>query len=438
MVNRHYSKFIFYWDIWILVLITYAAFEIPLYVVMQYKPPVLVSVLNVLVSLVFIADVVVRYRVAHGKGKKYALVWLITDVLAAIPFELFIFTGSGLMVIAWLRVLRLVKLFRVFGFKTVWEYRINLNPGLVRLGFFFYILVLGMHWISCGWVNIHDFKEDDPTGLLWQTDLVWKYMMSAYWCTSTVTTIGYGDIHPNHIKAIEIIYTMGVQFLGAGAFGYTIGNIATLLANFDVAKMRHRERVDSVDNFMKSKKLPQGLQERVHNYFNYLWDSRQGYDDATILQELPDSFKYEFAVELNQEVLEKVPMFKGADQNLLREIAICLVPCIFTPGDAIFTFGEVGDKMYFIRKGHVEVVSADGTEVYATLGEGDFFGEVALLLKQPRNATIRSVGYCDLYSLNKESFDRVISFYTDFEKKIQQMARDRMHTARKDEGLTLL
>ena len=72
------------------------------------------------------------------------------------------------------------------------------------------------------------------------------------------------------------------------------------------------------------------------------------------------------------------------------------------------------------------------------LGEGDFFGEVALLLKQPRNATIRSIGYCDLYSLNKESFDRVISYYTDFEKKIQQMARDRMHSTNKPEGLTLL
>jgi hypothetical protein len=413
------GEFIFRWDTFILLLITYSAIEIPFGMVEQYRPPVAIYIFNSIVSLFFIIDIAVRFRHARVNSRKYKRGWLIIDIIAAIPFELLYLTGAGFYIIGILRVTRLVKVLRVWGFKPVWEYHINLNPGIVRLGFFFYFMLLSVHWISCGWVSIRPHAND--------ADMVKEYIRALYWCATTVTTIGFGDITPDKNSYIEMIYTIGVAFFGAGAFGYVIGNIATLLTNLDTAKTRHRERVDRVDNFMKAKKLPKHLQERVHHYYNYLWDSRHGYDDATILADLPDSFRYEFAQVLNREILKKVPLFKGADHNLLKEIAVCLRPCIYTPGDAICTYGEVGDKMYFIRKGFVEVMSHDGKEVYATLRDGDFFGELALLTKLPRNANIRSVDYCDLYSLNKESFDNVISNYPDFERSIQLMAHERMN-----------
>lgn len=420
-MDSNKSDFIFFWDTWIVLLITYSAIEIPYSIVERYQPSVLLTIVNTLVSVSFIADVVVRFKMSNINKSKYRNSWMLVDILSAIPFELLFFTGSGFVVIAVLRSVRLLKVLRVISFKPVWEYRMNINPGLVRLGFFFYFLILSMHWIACGWVSIRII----PAG----ADMVNEYIRAIYWCTTTITTIGYGDIHPDHSRNVEMLYTMGVQFIGAGAFGYTVGNIATLITNLDMAKTRHRERVDRVANFMKSKKMPKHLQERVHHYYNYLWESRQGYDDSTILADLPVSFQYEFASVLNREILKKVPIFKGADPNLLREIAVCLRPVIYTPGDDIFSYGEVGDKMYFIRKGIVEVVSRDGKEVYAMLRDGDFFGEIALLLKQPRNATIRAVEYCDLYSLNKDSFDLVISNYPDFEKSIQHMAHERMHNS---------
>jgi len=427
MVQKKNRKFIFAWDIYISLLATYAAIEIPLGMVLDFTPPSFILSLNWLVTLSFIADIFIRFNSFADQNKKnehkavrkkYPRGWLIIDVLSAIPFEL-------VPALAFLRVLRLLKVIRVISFRTTWLYHINLSPVIVRLSFFTYFLGLCAHWISCVWLNIRvPFDNDALPGH--PANMVNDYIQALYWSITTITTIGYGDITPHHNRNVEMLFTMCVEITGVAAYGYIIGNIANMLTNMDMAKARHQEHVDRMNRFMKLKKIPEKLQEQVYQYYNYLWETRRGYNDATILSELPESFQFEFAMLLNKTIIEKVPLFKGADPNLVREVIFKLKPCIFIPGDEICAFGEIGDKMYFINKGTVEVVSEDGKQVYALLKEGDFFGEIALLLKQPRNATIRSVDYCDLYSLEKDSFDQVISNYPAFEKNIKNLAHERM------------
>ncbi len=428
--NNKISDFIFGWDIWLSVLATYLAIEVPFQLVVRHQPAGIFLFLNVLTSCVFIVDIVLRFRqppphhmhAGHSRqtiALNYMKSWFIFDLLAAIPFEFFFNSVGHFGIALLLCAFRLLKILRVMSFQSTWEFKIKLNHGVVRLIFFFYFLALFMHWLALGWMRI--------TLMDIHSNTLHVYILALYWCTSTVTTIGYGDMIPNKNRTIEVAFTIFAQLTGAGSFGYIIANIATLLTNIDIVKTRHHERVDRVDNYMKSKKMPKDLMDRVHHYYHYLWSTRRGYDDAVVLAELPESFRYEFALFLNKNIIEKVPMFKDADPSMIKEILVYLKPCLFAPGDAICTFGEIGDEMYFINKGAVEVLSKDGQHVYATIKEGGFFGEIALLLKQPRNATIRAVGYCDLYSLDKSSFDKVISDYPDFEKHIQKMALERMN-----------
>jgi voltage-gated potassium channel len=86
-----------------------------------------------------------------------------------------------------------------------------------------------------------------------------------------------------------------------------------------------------------------------------------------------------------------------------------LRPVVFTPGDFIFRAGQYGQNMYFISRGTVEIIAPDGTTVLTTLTDGQFFGELALLFSQPRSASVRAVDYCDLYTLDKDTFDHVLT-----------------------------
>ncbi|MBN2049900.1 MAG: cyclic nucleotide-binding domain-containing protein, partial [Spirochaetales bacterium] len=122
---------------------------------------------------------------------------------------------------------------------------------------------------------------------------------------------------------------------------------------------------------------------------------------------------------------EKVPLFKNAGDDLIREIILNLEPVVFTPGDYIVKAGEVGFDMFFISRGSVDVLSADEKTRYTSLTSGSFFGEIALLLSSPRTATIKATEYCDLYRLDKETFDGIIARYPDFEASVKELAEKR-------------
>ena len=85
-------------------------------------------------------------------------------------------------------------------------------------------------------------------------------------------------------------------------------------------------------------------------------------------------------------------------------------------GETIFHEGDSGDSMYFIREGAVEVVRGDS--VIATLGKGDYFGEMALLSSEKRNATIRATKPTQLAALGKGNFLDMIDVLPSTEQDI--------------------
>jgi len=99
----------------------------------------------------------------------------------------------------------------------------------------------------------------------------------------------------------------------------------------------------------------------------------------------------------------------------------------FAPGQDIFRQGDAGDCAYFIQSGEVEVVRSDsGAEVVvARLGAGQYFGEMALLSNQPRNATVRTVSATKVALLGKQNFFTMLGVLPSTRKDILDTFQER-------------
>ena len=109
-------------------------------------------------------------------------------------------------------------------------------------------------------------------------------------------------------------------------------------------------------------------------------------------------------------LLQRVPMFRTLPLPSIEQLARGLEPVGVPAGAAVFTQGEVGDRYYVIETGQADVVG-DG-RVVATLGPGEGFGEIALLRRTRRTASVVASSDLALRALGSERFLPVVLGYT--------------------------
>ncbi len=125
-----------------------------------------------------------------------------------------------------------------------------------------------------------------------------------------------------------------------------------------------------------------------------------------------ESLKAGSEVELNRRMdfVERVELFASLDSEIHKQIAQRLETITFASGERIVQQGDKGDSMYFIRRGQVRVIlEMDGAvDQLAILGEGQYFGEMALLTGENRSATVQAINDVEAFILRKETFREVL------------------------------
>lgn len=103
----------------------------------------------------------------------------------------------------------------------------------------------------------------------------------------------------------------------------------------------------------------------------------------------------------------------------------------YEPGEMVFEQGDVGDCLYILVKGEVEIlITQDGEQkIVAHLRQGEYFGEMALLKHQSRSASVRCVTAVELLILRRGDFQSLISNLADLRASMENVMEKRLLTA---------
>ena len=314
----------------------------------------------------------------------------------------------------WLWCLKLLAVRHVFRLPRTLA-RLGLpHPAMGRLITVAVLMPLVLHWTATGWVMLGGGAQAADRGS--------RYVRAVYWAITTMASVGYGDIVP--VTTPQMIYACAVMLLGVGFFSFALGNVASLLSRLDAARLHHEEQRGRIEDFMQVHRVPAATRQRVRDYFRCLWESRRGYDAAAVLADLPPFLRADLLLCVHRDIIQKVPLLKDAGPELVRDLVLALKPRVTLPGEEVFHCGMPGDAMYFILTGAIDIIGPRG-EAVASLQEGSFFGEMALLAREQRTATARAADYGCLFVLEREAFENAVSRYPQFREHVTAVSRSR-------------
>jgi len=379
-------------------------------------------------------------------AQQYCKAWFPLDLITSFPFELVLAdqnksgkSTAGITsfskVLKFARIMRLLKLLRILRLMKLmsqWEQTSAISATMTRLAKLLIMMLITAHISACGWVgvamyyrtddhsweNFHGFPENSwfvrftsvsPT---WEKSQPEQYLRALYWASTTLTTIGYGDITP--VLPLEIIYTIGIQFIGSTLFGYIIGNVASIISRDDEVVLMIKEKIATVAHFLSYRQVPQELCARIRRHYEYAWRRSQVFEEDVILAELPHSVMTDCALHIHREIIDKVPFLNQLGMDVVPSIVTRLKPALASSGDVVLTQGRIGTEMFFVLNGSLAIqletrsITSQGKImklVVSHIGNGESFSEYAVIMEQARHpASVVARNYCDMYMLSRREF----------------------------------
>lgn len=127
-------------------------------------------------------------------------------------------------------------------------------------------------------------------------------------------------------------------------------------------------------------------------------------------------------------LLQKVPMFKSLSQRQLGQIAQLADELEVSAGRRLVTAGEVGAELFVIAEGNA-IVTTRGGRAAVRLGPGDFFGEMSLIDRNPRSATVEAQSDMRLFVVGSRDFWRLLDAAPPLVAKIMVSLSQRVREA---------
>lgn len=440
------------WDVLNGMLLLYCALTIPYEIAFLDDEVKISTGFETFMAMIFGVDVIVSFRTAvidksghivisdRTMWREYLQFWFLIDLLSVLPWtaELALRGYENAnntyfpltITVRLLKLLRVVKLIRTMtrAENMVAVATRHTTMRVLRLTF---KVVFIAHILTCGLMIVSKATQNmsspihngDPSSIIATLPSSYNnfetYVLFLYWAISTMTTVGYGDNPPEN--PVEVAYVAFGVLIGASTFTYVVGTLSSLVDEFHRSSDTYRERMDHLKAYLKERAIPKPLSIRLRRYYQYYLLQRDDENEDAILSSLSDNLRGQLVLHLNRDVVSKISFFATQDDACVSYLMGILDPEFCTPGEYVFKEGQVGRHMYFLVKGVAEVIFHAGTAreaIVTTLLEGSYFGEIAMLTRSKRAASIRAKTYISLFVLSRTGLDRISLHYPEMASNI--------------------
>ncbi|KAF1781226.1 WASH complex, subunit CCDC53 [Phytophthora cactorum] len=440
-----HSTFRQWWDFVLTASIAYVIVMTPIKVGFDVQSSGLNYALDVVVDVIYLIEMVLNFFTSYEDDatgeeikeldkirRSYLQSWFLIDAVSSFPSSL-VGTTNGLLTLSKiLKVARVAKISDSGLVRTVSGHiDRSMNPSMLRMLKLTVIFLVSQHLIACTYYYISLNQSIDttwaPTHDIRNSDSLGQQYVDAFYFAIMVTTAN--DVNP--ITPIEKLFTSVMLFVGIVINASIIGSAANLLANLDKEEIARKNHMDSINDYLRFKKVPLGLQNKIRRYYDYALTTRLQDPTENLFVDLPDRLKLLLKLNLHSDFVRKVPLFRALSHSGVVAIIQCLVPIVAMPGEIIIVYGEVAKEFYFIKTGQVSlcVPGLDDSIPLGNLGEGSFFGETSLLTGEPTTAEVKAERVCELMYLSKDNFETIVDRFPTFFLAVRRISESRLQTA---------
>jgi CRP-like cAMP-binding protein len=112
-------------------------------------------------------------------------------------------------------------------------------------------------------------------------------------------------------------------------------------------------------------------------------------------------------------ILNKIPLFQGLNEKEHRDILERIILMYYPKNYELFSEGEQGDALYIIKNGSVQIFHPvksedEDTRNVAVINDNGFFGEMALVTEEKRNASAKTLLDSEIFILSRDDFKKLL------------------------------